>query len=87
MITLGIDCGTQSLKVIVWDIESNDVISVSRSYGLIKGLPPGHKEQDPSTWIGALESCMGQLAQEIYIAQLGIWLARAPCLSAKSSRD
>jgi len=64
MISLGIDCGTQSLKVVLWDMESSEIQSVSRHYGLIEGLPPGHKEQDPSVWIDALEQCMAQLANE-----------------------
>jgi len=64
MISLGIDCGTQSLRVIIWDSETGEVYSAFRSYGLIEGLPPGHKEQNPSVWIEALESCIGQLARE-----------------------
>lgn len=59
---LGVDCGTQSLKVIVWDTASESLISSSQSYDLISGLPPGHKEQHPQTWIDALDTCMEQLA-------------------------
>ena len=61
MIYLGIDCGTQSLKVLAWDPERGAAASVARGYGLVEGLPPGHKEQHPSEWIRALESCLDEL--------------------------
>ena len=50
---IGIDCGTQSLKVLVWDPINGTFDSASKSYDLIGKLPPGHKEQHPSTWIDA----------------------------------
>ena len=59
---LGVDCGTQSLKVIAWDPDSESLVSNSRGYDLISGLPPGHKEQDPQTWIDALDAGMDRLA-------------------------
>ena len=65
MIYLGIDCGTQSLKVLAWSPEKGVVGSAARSYDLIEGLPPGHKEQHPSSWVEALESCMGELASRV----------------------
>jgi len=61
---IGIDCGTQSLKVFVWDSETGDNYSIARSYDLIDGLPPGHKEQNPQVWIDALEECIEQLQAE-----------------------
>ncbi len=61
---LGIDCGTQSLKILVWDPINRTSYSSSESYDLIENLPPGHKEQHPSNWIDALESCMGALRQQ-----------------------
>ena len=60
---LGIDCGTQSLKVLVWDPVLGTSISVSESYELIEGLAPGHKEQHPSVWTDALEACLELLKQ------------------------
>ena len=49
---IGVDSGTQSTKAIVLDSETGAIIGkASRSYGLIKGLPPGHMEQHPETWI------------------------------------
>ena len=59
---LGVDCGTQSLKVISWEPDSASLVSSSRSYDLISGLSPGHKEQHPQDWIDALDACMKRLA-------------------------
>lgn len=64
MVFLGIDCGTQSLKVIAWEAGTGRFVSASRAYDLISNLPPGHKEQDPQVWIDALEQCMAELAQK-----------------------
>ena len=61
---IGIDCGTQSLKVLVWDSETGETSSAARSYDLMEGLPPGHKEQDPQIWIDALEGCINLLRGE-----------------------
>jgi xylulokinase len=59
---LGVDCGTQSLKVVGWDPDSESLVSSSESCDLISGLPPGHKEQHPQDWIDALDACMKRLA-------------------------
>ncbi len=49
---IGVDSGTQSTKAIVVDGETGMVKGkASRSYGLIEGLPAGHMEQHPETWI------------------------------------
>ncbi len=59
---LGIDCGTQSLKAILWSAESGQVVNSAQvAYPLIAGLPPGHKEQHPQTWVDAVEACIAQL--------------------------
>lgn len=58
---IGIDCGTQSLKVIAWNPETGTVISSSLAYDLIEGLPPGHKEQHPKVWTEALQRSMEML--------------------------
>jgi len=53
---IGIDSGTQSTKTILLDADSGGVLaSATAAYDLIEGLPPGHKEQNPSTWISAVE--------------------------------
>jgi xylulokinase len=56
---IGIDSGTQSTKTIVLDATSGEVVaSAAASYDLIEGLPPGHKEQHPSTWIDAARASL-----------------------------
>ncbi|MCC6235827.1 MAG: xylulokinase [Verrucomicrobiales bacterium] len=51
---IGIDSGTQSTKALVVDARLGKVLGEGASaYGLIPGLPPGHKEQDPATWTKA----------------------------------
>ncbi len=59
MVVLGIDSGTQSTKVIALDVEEGGIIaSAHRAYGMIEGLPPGHLEQDPQSWINAADSAV-----------------------------
>ena len=62
---IGVDSGTQSTKAIVMDGETGLVKGkASSSYGLIEGLPPGHMEQNPETWIretlGAVREALEQ---------------------------
>ncbi len=48
---IGIDSGTQSTKALVVDAKTGKVLSMaSVGYELIRGLPPGAKEQHPHTW-------------------------------------
>jgi xylulokinase len=56
MITLGIDNGTQSTKVIALDSATGAVLAhATQSYNLIAGLPAGHMEQHPADWLTAAE--------------------------------
>jgi xylulokinase len=65
---LGVDNGTQSTKTIVVDGETGQVLAkATKAYGLIEGLPPGHKEQDPAVWIDALLETMSQALREAKI--------------------
>jgi xylulokinase len=53
-IVIGIDSGTQSTKVLVVNAQTGKVLaSASERYDLLPNLPPGSKEQHPSTWIKA----------------------------------
>lgn len=61
MYFLGIDSGTQSTKAIVLDLDTGKIVaSGSKSYDLIKGLPTGHLEQHPKTWIDAVDASVKQ---------------------------
>ena len=66
MITLGIDCGTQSLKTVALDGDSGQILaSASKPYGLIEGLPAGHAEQDPQIWWDALRETVGKVLSDL----------------------
>lgn len=53
---LGIDCGTQGAKVLLWDAQTEQVIASSyHTYGLISDRP-GQKEQPPAVWLEAIIS-------------------------------
>jgi xylulokinase len=52
---VGVDCGSQGTKAVIIDGgNGKSVGSGYVGYGLIEGLPPGHREQHPSTWVKAM---------------------------------
>lgn len=56
MITLGIDCGTQSTKVVALDWDTGEIpASASQSYGFVEGLSEGAMEQEPHWWVSAAD--------------------------------
>lgn len=68
MICLGLDSGTQSTKCLALDVEGGTVIATGQqTYGFIAGLPPGHFEQNPETWVDAAEAaikeCLAKLGE------------------------
>ena len=66
MLCLGIDSGTKSTKALVLDIESGNVLALAqKSYGTIEGLPTGHVEQDPQTWIDAAETTVAECLAKV----------------------
>jgi xylulokinase len=78
VIALGIDCGTQSLKTVALDGKNGAIlVTASRAYGLIEGLPTGHLEQDPEIWWIALEETVTEVlaalgARRGEVAALGV---------------
>lgn len=66
MLAIGIDSGTQSTRSIVFDDETGVVLAdAQRKYGLIKGLPKGHLEQDPETWRDAVEETVAECVEKV----------------------
>src|SRR6478672_9788970 len=66
MLCLGIGSGTQSTKALVLDIDKGKVLALAQSaYGTIEGLPAGHVDQDPATWINAAETTVGECLEKI----------------------
>lgn len=57
---VGIDAGTQGVKVLVWDQQANKVVSRGGcSYPLLPTTVPGRAEQHPSTWLDVRSDCPG----------------------------
>lgn len=66
MITLGIDNGTQSTKVIALDSATGAVLAhATQSYELVSDLPAGHMEQHPSDWLSAAEHCIQAVLEKL----------------------
>lgn len=72
-VVIGIDSGTQSTKVLVVDASTGKVLGAdASSYGLIEGLPPGHKEQDPVTWTTATRKALRAALNDAGISASGV---------------
>lgn len=66
MILLGIDCGTQSTKVIALDWQTGEVLAEGGgAYGFVQGLPEGSMEQDPQWWVDAAEKGVAKVLSEL----------------------
>lgn len=66
MLCLGIDSGTKSTKTLILEIESGEVVALAqRAYGTVAGLPPGHVEQEPKTWIEAAAETIGECLEKV----------------------
>ena len=58
-LTAGIDAGTQSVKVVVYDDDARRVVaSANAPLELISG-DDGTREQHPDTWVTAVQACFG----------------------------
>jgi xylulokinase len=57
-LTLGIDLGTQSTKVLVYDADQRTTLSVTQAPHDIVQKADGTSEQETGVWIAALESCL-----------------------------
>jgi xylulokinase len=63
---IGVDSGTQSVKVVALDLDQGCVVAEARApHSLIAGLPPGHMEQHPEEWISAMEQAILDVASRI----------------------
>ena len=62
---IGIDSGTQGTKALIVDLETGEVCGRGYSaHAMIEGLGPGASEQDPRTWVLALESALASALKE-----------------------
>ena len=62
----GVDCSTQSTKVVVVDSETGEIVGTGRAQHIVSGTA-GARETDPEVWWGAFLDALGQtgLAGEI----------------------
>ena len=64
-ITLGIDCGTQSTKVLCYDSEKKEVISITTASHDMISENDGTREQKAIWYINALKECLNQVPYDI----------------------
>ena len=69
---IGIDCGSQGTKTVIVNEDGKVVGRGYNRYDLIEGLPPGHREQHPSTWIQAVNKTVREAFTEASIRSLDI---------------
>ncbi len=67
MYAIGVDSGTQGTKVLIVDFNGKVLGRGNHAHRMIEGLKPGASEQDPQTWIDALEKA---LLQAVKAAQI-----------------
>jgi xylulokinase len=61
---LGIDCGTQSTKVVLRDPDTGEVVAVGRAPHELIERDDGTREQDPTWWIDALRMAVRDAVRE-----------------------
>ena len=67
---LGIDLGTSAMKCLVMGEEQEIIYSVSSDEIPLSNLRNGWSEQDPESWIVALETCLKKLQLKIDFQQI-----------------
>jgi xylulokinase len=70
---LGVDCGTQSTKVLVVDATSEEVLGLGRAPHELTERADGTREQNPLWWIEALERAARQTVPDgVEVAGIGV---------------
>ena len=57
----GIDAGTQSLKVVVYDPATKQVVASASEALALDSRDDGSREQEPSAWADAMRACFGRI--------------------------
>lgn len=60
-VVAGIDAGTQSLKVVVYDAASRSVLATASEPLALHSGDDGSREQDPAAWTAALRTCFDRI--------------------------
>lgn len=73
-LVMGIDLGTQSCKVLVYDFTKKDVLFRSSSPHQIISAEDGTREQESHWWIAAFRNCVLQIPEDLKkrIAAIGV---------------
>ncbi|MFI5259216.1 MAG: xylulokinase [Candidatus Limnocylindrales bacterium] len=72
---LGIDCGTQSTKALLFDAEDGAELATGRADHDLVSTPDGAREQDPRWWVAAAEMAIRQAlagAPRVEVAGIGV---------------
>ena len=67
---LGIDLGTSSMKCLVIGEEQEIIQSVSSDDIPLSNPHSGWSEQEPSSWIIALETCLKKLSEKMNLGEI-----------------
>ena len=67
---LGIVLGTSSMKCLIIGDDQEIIHSVSSKNISLSNPKSGWSEQDPSSWIKALEQCLGQLKEKVKLNEI-----------------
>ncbi len=70
-IFVGVDCGSQGTKSIAVDGSDGRVLGRGYvSYGYIEGLPPGHREQEPSIWVVSMIKAVRESLSQVDVRKV-----------------
>ena len=67
-VTLGIDVGTQSTKVLAYDAAGKEILQTASAPHDIIQKADGTSEQKASWWIDAIEKCLNEISNEVRAA-------------------
>ncbi|WFC43746.1 xylulokinase [Pseudoxanthomonas sp. SE1] len=59
--TAGIDAGTQSLKVVVYDAAARALVATASAPLDLMGGDDGRREQHPADWVAAMQACFDRI--------------------------
>lgn len=66
---LGVDCGTQGTKVLLWDAEKQHVLATSFHAHSLLNDRPGQKEQHPADWLNAMRAGVRDVMEKAGISR------------------
>ena len=61
----GIDAGTQSVKVVVYDAARREVVATASSPLELMSGDDGRREQHPSDWVAAVQACFDRIGPQL----------------------